>query len=88
MLALILHALVLLFAATSAAQSASSTGYVGYNLTLEGDDDSVIYATDTTRTDAAATEPDPDVYLNATVFVGEIDLEVVRFLGLVTRGSV
>ncbi|KAK5137128.1 hypothetical protein LTR08_000633 [Meristemomyces frigidus] len=76
MLALLLNAVVLTFAATAAAQSASTTGYVGYNLTLEGDGDSVIYATDNTQTDASVAEPEPDVYLNATVFVGEIDLEV------------
>ena len=81
MLTLLLNAVVLcVLAATAAAQSASSTGYVGYNLTLEGDGDSVIYATDDTQTDASVTAPDPDVYLNATVFVQEIDLEVVRLM--------
>ncbi|KAK3113323.1 hypothetical protein LTR53_009498 [Teratosphaeriaceae sp. CCFEE 6253] len=66
---------LLAFTNTVSAQSASTTGYVGYNLTLEGDDDSVIYATDDTRP-GAANEPDPDVYLNAAVHVGTIDLEV------------
>ena len=81
MLALLLNAVVLvILATTAAAQSASSTGYVGYNLTLEGDGDSVTYATDDTQPDASVNVPDPDVYLNASVFVGEIDLEVVRFL--------
>jgi len=52
---------LLAFTNSVSAQSASTTGYVGYNLTLEGDDDSVIYSTDDTRPDAASNEPDPDV---------------------------
>ncbi|KAH0045725.1 hypothetical protein KCU78_g178, partial [Aureobasidium melanogenum] len=62
----------------SAASSASSSdaGYVGYNLTLSGDDDSVIYSTANTRQNASAEYPDPDVYLNASVSVKEIDIEV------------
>lgn len=51
------------------AQSASSSGYVGYNLTLEGDEDSVTFATANTELGADENAPDPDVYLNAT---GEI----------------
>lgn len=47
-------------------QSASTSGYVGYNLTLEGDENSVVYSTDDTRPNAAINEPDPDVYLNAS----------------------
>lgn len=80
MLCLLLNSFVcalLAIAGTAAAQSASASGYVGYNLTLEGDGDSVVYSTDDTNTDAATTGPDPDVFLNATVFVGEISLEVV-----------
>ena len=38
---------------TSAATSDS--GYVGYNLTLEGDEDSVIYSTANTRQNASVT---------------------------------
>ena len=56
------------------AYSQSSAGYVGYNLTLEGDNESVIYSTDETRPNANF--PDPDVYLNASVHVGTIDIEV------------
>lgn len=53
--------------ALASAQSTStgSDGYVGYNLTLEGDEDSVIYSTANTRPDADLI-PDPDVYLNAS----------------------
>jgi len=69
---------VLAFACSAHAQTASTSGYVGYNLTLEGDQDSVVYSTEDTRPDAGVLEPNPDVYLNASVYVGEIDLEVVR----------
>lgn len=59
---------------TSAA--ASDSGYVGYNLTLEGDEDSVIYSTDNTRQNASVTYPDPDVFLNASLSVETIEIEV------------
>ena len=54
----------------------SSDGYVGYNLTLEGDQDSVIFATENTRPNASVAYPDPDVFLNASVSVEEINIEV------------
>ena len=54
----------------------SDSGYVGYNLTLEGDGDSVIYSTENTRSNASLTYPDPDVFLNASVSVEEINIEV------------
>jgi len=56
----------------------SSSGYVGYNLTLEGDQDSVIFATENTRPEETTnrTYPDPDVFLNASVSVEEINIEV------------
>jgi len=60
----------------AAAATSSTSGYVGYNLTLEGDQGSVIYSTDDTRPDAGANYPDPDVFLNASVSVKEIDIEV------------
>jgi hypothetical protein len=59
--------------ATTTADS-SDSGYVGYNLTLEGDGDSVIYATDNTNSNVSF--PDPDVFLNASVSVEEINIEV------------
>ncbi|RMZ01168.1 hypothetical protein D0862_06473 [Hortaea werneckii] len=66
----------LLSARHAFAQTATTSDYVGYNLTMEGDDDSVIYSTDNTRPNASLNEPNPDVFLNASVHVGEIDLEV------------
>ena len=68
---------VLALACSAHAQTASTSGYVGYNLTLEGDQDSVVYSTEDTRPDADINEPNPDVYLNASVYVQEIDIEVV-----------
>ena len=54
-----------------------SSGYVGYNLTLEGDQDSVVFATENTRPgEANRTYPEPDVFLNASVSVEEINIEV------------
>lgn len=67
----------LAFAMSLTVSAASSdSGYVGYNLTLSGDDDSAIYSTANTRQNASAIYPDPDVFLNATVSVKEIDIEV------------
>jgi hypothetical protein len=63
-------------AATTTTTDSSDSGYVGYNLTLEGDEDSVIYSTENTRSNASLTYPDPDVFLNASVSVEEINIEV------------
>lgn len=62
-------------AATTTTDS-SDSGYVGYNLTLEGDEDSVIFSTENTRSNASLAYPDPDVFLNASVSVEEINIEV------------
>ncbi|KAK0301255.1 hypothetical protein LTS00_000404 [Friedmanniomyces endolithicus] len=67
---------LLVFANIASAQTASTSGYVGYNLTLTGDEDSVVYATDDVNAGAGVNAPDPDVYLNASVHVGTIDLQV------------
>jgi hypothetical protein len=61
-------------AAATTTTDSSDSGYVGYNLTLEGDQDSVIYATENTRSNVSY--PDPDVFLNASVSVEEINIEV------------
>jgi hypothetical protein len=63
-------------ASSSSSASSSDAGYAGYNLTLSGDDDSVIYSTANTRSNASVVYPDPDVFLNASVSVKEIDIEV------------
>ena len=66
----------ILAATATNAQDASTSGYVGYNLTLEGDQDSVVYSTENTRPNASVAYSDPDVYLNASVHVNEIDIKV------------
>ena len=76
MISLFSRSLICLWAFLTALAHAQSTGYVGYDLKLEGDKDSVIFSTDETRPNAGLNEPDPDVYLNATVHVGTIDIEV------------
>lgn len=55
----------------------SGDGYIGYRLDQRGDPDSAVYETANTNTDADTVLPaEPDVYLNASVSVGEIDIEV------------
>jgi len=58
--------------------TASDSGYIGYSLTSEGDPESVVYATDSTTPNVSTTNPVPDVFLNASVHVGEIDLTVTN----------
>lgn len=57
--------------------SRQDDGYIGYHLEQRGDPESTVYETASTDTDGGVTLPvDPDVYLNASVSVGEIDIEV------------
>lgn len=57
--------------------TSSASGYAGYSLGVTGDSDSTIYETeDTDTTNSSVTNPPPDVFLNATVNVGEIDIKV------------
>ncbi|ROV86797.1 hypothetical protein VSDG_10166 [Cytospora chrysosperma] len=57
--------------------SRQDDGYIGYHLEQRGDPESAVYETANTNTDADNVLPaDPDVYLNASVSVGEIDIEV------------
>jgi len=60
------------------AQTSTDSGYFGYSLTQEGDPDSVVYATNSTTPNVSTSVPEPDVYLNASVHVGEIDLTVTN----------
>lgn len=52
-----------------------SAQYTGYSLTSSGDPGSVVYSTSSTPANVSA-DPAPDVFLNATVHVGEIDISV------------
>ncbi|KAL2062032.1 hypothetical protein VTL71DRAFT_6298 [Oculimacula yallundae] len=74
-------ALFLAIASCVSAQSAStaaSDGYSGYNLTLSQDEESATYDTSSTPANVSLSWPEPDVYLNASVFVGEISILVAN----------
>lgn len=53
-------------------------GYIGYSLNQRGDEESVIYETADTAAAGGVNSsyPAPDVFLNASVHVGEINIEV------------
>ncbi|KAK1987764.1 hypothetical protein LZ30DRAFT_579505 [Colletotrichum cereale] len=51
-------------------------GYFGYDLKRRGDKESAVYETANTKTGIDTLNPIPDVYLNASVSVGEISIEV------------
>lgn len=51
-------------------------GYIGYRLEKKGDPDSAIYETADTPGGVGILPEDPDVMLNASVHVGEINIEV------------
>lgn len=73
--------LLVLVSATTLIRSQSFTssdsGYAGYSLGLTGDRDSAVFETDETDTAAtSATVPPPDVFLNASLSVGEIQIIV------------
>jgi hypothetical protein len=51
-------------------------GYIGYHIARDGDQDSAVYETVDTPSNATAATLPPDVYLNASVRVGEIDITV------------
>ena len=57
---------------------ADGSGYTDYSIKLTGDEESVIYATSSTPANVSTTFPQPDVYLNASVHVGEIDISVAN----------
>jgi hypothetical protein len=70
---------VLLLPLIAAAQSITdSDGYSGYKLDIRQDNDplAVVYETEGTRGNVSASVPEPDVFLNASVHVGEINIEV------------
>lgn len=66
---------LLLLTTTSIAISAGDDGYIGYRLERRGDPESVDY--ETAGTDSVGVMPvEPDVYLNASVSVGYIGIQV------------
>ena len=70
--------LLLLISPVISAQSSAGSGYTGYSLSVEGDPNSVIYSTSSTPGNVDPTIPEPDVFLNATVHVDEIDITVAN----------
>jgi hypothetical protein len=64
--------LLLLWSSVALAQS--DDGYIGYHLDKRGDPDSTNY--ETASTAGVDLPEEPDVFLNASVSVGEIDIEV------------
>lgn len=56
----------------------AQNGYIGYSLTDTGDPDSAVYETADTKANTSTTDPPPDVFLNASLHVGEIDIEVLN----------
>lgn len=61
----------------TSAQSSGEDVYTGYSLSSTNDESNdVIYSTSSTPSNVSTTNPPPDVVLNATVDVGQIDLIV------------
>ncbi|KAF2275692.1 uncharacterized protein EI97DRAFT_69641 [Westerdykella ornata] len=60
------------------AQIADDDGYTGYRLDIRdgGDPVAVLYETANTTPNVSSSVPEPDVFLNASVSVGEISIEV------------
>ncbi|KXX78200.1 hypothetical protein MMYC01_205494 [Madurella mycetomatis] len=71
---------LILWFASASAQSArdgdDGDGYIGYRLDKRGDPESAIYETANTDSGVGILDPEPDVYLNASVSVGTIDIQV------------
>lgn len=78
MLPILLFSILLTLFSFSTSQTLSDgDGYTGYSLTVTGDDDdSAVYETEETDTSNGAPPTPPDVFLNASVSVGEIDITV------------
>ena len=69
--------LALVTATLTSAQSSGEDVYTGYSLSSTNDESNdVIYSTTSTPANVSTTNPPPDVVLNATVNVGQIDLLV------------
>ena len=60
------------------AQNSTDSGYIGYTLESSGSTDDTLYETANTNTNVSTTNPPPDVFLNASVSVDEIDITVTN----------
>ncbi|KAK0609389.1 hypothetical protein DIS24_g12326 [Lasiodiplodia hormozganensis] len=65
----------------------AQNGYFGYSLTDTGDPDSAVYETANTKANTSVDVPPPDVFLNASVHVGEIDIEVLNLTAKVNLAA-
>ena len=75
----------ILFLAAIVSGQSDDSGYIGYSLHERGDSGSVVYETNSTSTsNVTTTTSPPDVYLNASVSVGEIDITVQNLTAKVT----
>ncbi|KAL8321319.1 hypothetical protein RB597_007552 [Gaeumannomyces tritici] len=63
-------------AQTTAGSHQGGDGYIGYNLEQNGDPEAATYRTENTDTAGVELPTEPDVYLNASVSVREISIEV------------
>ena len=59
-------------------QFTDSDGYTGYKLDIRDDGDplAVVYETANTSNNVSSSIPEPDVFLNASIHIGEINIEV------------
>jgi hypothetical protein len=77
-------ALLLAIAAPIHSQTSIVYDYTNYSLTRTGDPESVVYDTASTPANGSISTPEPDVFLNASVSVGEIDLLVANLTAKVS----
>jgi len=75
-LTVILFSISYVSSQSSSSTAGGDTGYTGYNLTKTGDPESTTYDTLDTPSNVSLTDPPPDIYLNASVYIGEIDITV------------
>lgn len=75
-LALVVSLLGIVGAQTTAGSRQNGDGYIGYNLEQNGDPEAATYRTENTDTAGVELPTEPDVYLNASVSVKEISIEV------------
>ncbi|RDW65281.1 hypothetical protein BP5796_09973 [Coleophoma crateriformis] len=72
-------ALLSIFLVQSTVSAQLEPGYIGYSLKSRGDPDSTVFDTSSTPANVSSlTIPEPDVFLNATVHVGELDILVAN----------
>lgn len=69
-------ALSFLFSSLLSIVFAQDSGYIGYSLSQNGSPEDAVYETASTDAGTDVLVPEPDVFLNASISVGEIDIEV------------